>query len=119
MSAEAFTTPMSCDMRTAPDGRSVLYLPSGEGSPRWPDSDGWASCYCYAETAIELAARAVEEQPMTGISGDHPERREEAAAILRATAKAVRELALDHACDGELTDEDWIKAKGAIRDALG
>lgn len=120
MSGEAFQTVLSCDMRTAPDGRGVEYAPSGTGQPRWLTDDGyirrepgvrgWADCYLYAEHAILLSAKAVREEAMDGETGDHPEKRERAARILEAAANAVRLLALDAAHDSYLTDERWQAA---------
>lgn len=122
MSAEWAQLVLSCDMRTAPDGRSVEYAQSMTGQPRWLKEDGtinreahargerlWASCYVYAEDAIKIAARAIREQPMDGLTGDHPERREQVAAELEHVAKKIRLLALDHACDSVLREEDWAE----------
>lgn len=128
MSAEAFQTVMSCDMRTAADGRSAEYAPSGTGEPRWLNDDGtirrdgqrgWADCYLHAEHAVLIAAQAVRDEPMTGLTGDHPEKREQVALILEAAAKVARVLALDAACDGALTDERWQDAvSGVWRQAI-
>ena len=121
MSAEAFETVLTCDMRTALDGRGVDYAPAGEGRPRWFEADRinrdaerrWATCYVNAEQAVRIAAAAVRAQPMTGLTGDHPERRELVAGRLEALADLVRLLALDHACDAVLTDDAWHAAVGA------
>lgn len=127
MSAEAFQTVLSCDMRTAPDGRSAEYAPSGTGEPRWLNADGtinrgdergWADCYLYAEHAVLIAAQAVRDEVMDGETGDHPEKREQAARILEAAAAAVRLLALDAACDSHVTDERWQTALDAVRAEL-
>ena len=121
MSAEWAPTVLSCDMRTAPDGRSGEYAESFTMHPRWLREDGtinrdteeptWAACIAYAELAVKLAARAIREQPMEGLTGDHPEKREEVAAQLEHIAKRVRLLALDHACDGVLTEEEWAESR--------
>lgn len=109
---------MSVDARTAPDGRSGEYMEAMTGQPRAIEngqftehrSNGWVAVKVYAELAVQLAARAIREQPMTGISGDHPERREDTAKLLETVAALVREMALDHACDGHLSDRDWAWA---------
>ena len=115
MSAESFETLMSVDARTAPDGRSGEYAEAMTGWPRAIENGqftqyrdtGWVAVKVYAELAVQLAARAIREQPMDGLTGDHPEKREEVAAQLEHLAKRVRLLALDHACDGALTEEGW------------
>lgn len=125
MSAEHFETVMSCDMRTAPNGRDVEYAESMTGHPRWLTADGiinrpedgtrtWMCGKLYAEHAIRIAADAVRDQPMDGISGDHPERREHTARILDAAAELVRVMALDDACDGTLTQERWDETMGRL-----
>lgn len=117
MSGEWAPTLLSCDMRTAPDGRSGEYAEAYTGQPRaiengyfTHDPNGWAACIAYAELAIQLSARAIREQPMDGLTGDHPEKREDTALLLEAVAKLVREMALDHAHDGVLTEDDWTRA---------
>jgi hypothetical protein len=70
----------------------------------------------YAEDAVLLSARAIREQEMDGITGDHPEKREYVAALLERCAKLVRVLALDHAGDGALTDERWDEAMKQVSD---
>lgn len=118
MSYEAFPTILTCDMKTAPDGRGVEYAPAGKGiGLRWEDSfgpnanpnarGGWSTCYLYAHTAMSIAADAIESQPMTGITGDHPERRQQAASVIREVVTLVKSLAADHAHDGTLTDDRW------------
>lgn len=120
MSLEAFTTILSCDMRTATDRRGIDYGRAGEGTPRWIDDRGrgWAVCHPYAHQVLELAARAIEEQPMSGISGDHPEKREQVVALIRATAALVEELAADHACESFLEPERWQQALDRVRRVL-
>jgi hypothetical protein len=113
---------MSCDMRTAPDGHRGEYMESMTGKPRAIEDGrftehrayGWASCMIYAELGIQLSARAIREQQMEGLTGDHPDKREDTAALLEAVAGLVREMAYDHAHDGALTDEDWKKALQAV-----
>jgi hypothetical protein len=129
MSGEAFETVMSCDMRTSPDGRSAEYAPSMSQQPRWLSADGtinrdedeptWAACMLYAEDAVRLSARAIREQEMDGLTGDHPEKREQVAALLERCAELVRVLALDHACDGEVTDERWRTAMTRLCEETG
>ncbi len=122
MSYEAFETVASCDMRS-PDGIGLEFGRSGEGHPRLGSPRGWVSAYLYAHDAIELAAQSVEGEPMRGITGDHPDKREALAKILRACVVAVKELAADSACDGALTDEDWSDALddiiAAVKEAKG
>lgn len=129
MSAEHFQTFLSADMRTKPDGRTVEYAESGQGAgKRWADSwgpnadpearGGWASCYLYAHTTMsDILAPVVETDVMTGLTGDHPQKRQQAADIIRATAKLVRGLALDDAFDGSMTDEYWAELLVGVRDA--
>jgi hypothetical protein len=128
MSAEAFGTVLSCDMRTGEDGRSIEYSPSGTGTPRWMDIDpntgaqvsrGWADCYVYAEQAIKIAADAVRDQPMTGSTGDHPNMRQQVARILDATAALVRVLALDSADDSYVTNAKYQAALDKIVFTVG
>lgn len=125
MSAEAFETVMSCDMRTSPDGRSAEYAPAMSQEPRWLKPDGtinrdsdeetWAACMLYAEDAVRLAAKAIREQPLDGISGDLPMHRKWLARELERLADMTRLLALDHACDGAFNEERWKK----VREELG
>jgi hypothetical protein len=112
VSYEHFETVMCADVRTAADLRTVEYALPGSGTgARWPeDRIGWVTCVLYAHDATELAARAVRETPMGGISGDYPERRAQAAAVIRAAGNLARVLAADAACDGQLTDAGWQRA---------
>jgi hypothetical protein len=112
VSYEHFETIMCADVRTAADLRTVEYAEPGAGTGvRWPeDRIGWVTCALYAHDAIELAARAVQETPMDGISGDYPEHRAQAAAVIRAAGNLARVLAADAACDGQLTDAAWERA---------
>ena len=111
MSASFFDTILAVDLATAPDGMAVLAARPGTGSPRWTDGSrsarSWATCHPNAEMVVRIAAEAVREQEMNGISADMPARREFAAQLLDAAADLVRDLALDADCDGELTDTDW------------
>lgn len=115
MSAEHFDTVLTADMRTATDGRSCDIAPAMSQSPRWLSPDGtinrsertWVCCHLYAEDVVRIAADAVLNQPMTGISGDHPGKRLRLAAILGQTADLIRQLALDDAYDGQLDAERW------------
>ena len=113
MSAEHFETCLHVDVRTAPDGRSCEWTLPGAGHPRLVDNwDGnrsrtWFTTTPYADDAVRIAAMAVEQQPMDGISGDHPEKRRQAVAVMHAVADAVRALACDDAYDGTMTDEWW------------
>lgn len=125
MSAEAFDTVLSCDMRTAEDRRSVQVTRAGDGQPRWTDihpsgerARAWASVHPQAETVVRIAADAVARQPMDGLTGDHPEKRELLAGVLHACADAIRELALDSACDGALATGDFEQALANIALAL-
>lgn len=129
MSAEHFQTFLTADARTAPDGRSAEWAESGTGWPRWLDEygrirrtegeRGWASVYLHAHNALEIVADTVAQDTMEGISGDLPDKREQAAAIVLAAAKLVRGLALDAACDGGMTDERWeqllLEVRGAAK----
>lgn len=128
MSAEHFQTVLTADMRTAPDGRNVEYAEAGTQTPRWLTEDGrinrpsdgtrtWMAGYLYAHNAVDVAADTVASDPMDGISGDLPEHREQAAAILRAAARLVRYLACDDAHDGEVTAEGWRHHLDAVREA--
>lgn len=128
MSAEHFETVMVADMRTAPDGRTIEYAVPFTREPRFLDAHGhinrpadgtrtWAACHLYAEGAVKLAASTVRSDPMDGLTGDHPERREQAASVLEAAARLVRLLALDDAYDSTLTSESWERQLAAIRDA--
>lgn len=119
MSYEHFQTVMTADMMS-PDGRRVIYACAGRGRPRWrdePDGRGWVTAYLYAHDAIDIAADRVAEDVMAGISGDHPDKRGYIAAVLRAAAHAVRELAADAACDGALTEERWEAALARLRES--
>ena len=125
MSAEHFETFLTADMRTAPNGRDVEYAESGTGTPRWVDvlydgdrSGAWASCYLYAENALELVARTIETDVMSGSTGDHSDKREHLAAIVRAVAKATRLLALDAACDSYVDDVRWVEALIEIHNTI-
>lgn len=116
---------MSCDMRTSPDGRSAEYAPAMSQEPRWLKWDGtinrdsgeetWAACMLYAEDAVRLAAKAIRDQEMDGLTGDHPGKRAWLAAELEHLATLTRLLALDAACDGALTEERWASAGGKSR----
>lgn len=128
MSAEHFQTVLTADMRTAPDGRGIEYAPSMTETPRWLNDDGtinrpsdgtrtWMCGYLYAHNAVDVAANTVASDPMDGISGDLPEHREQAAAVLRAAARLVRYLACDDAYDGTVTAEGWRKHLDAVREA--
>lgn len=77
----------------------------------------WSSGYLYAHNAMELCARTVERDEMSGLTGDHPEKRAQAAVIIRAVADLVKELAADAACDGHINDADWNTALAAVRAA--
>jgi hypothetical protein len=116
----AFTTILSCDMRTAPDRRSAEYAEVGTGTPRWTTGrrNGWAACLVPGELAVRQAADAVASQPMQGTSGDHPEKREHIAAVLNACADAVRLLGRDHTGNSHVSPEDWEGRLQAIREAL-
>lgn len=128
MSAEAFQTVLSCDMRTAPDSRSAEYTEAGTGQPRWLNDDGtihrgpergWATCYLYAEHAVRISAGAVRDQPLHGETArDYPEHRAAAAGLLDATADLVRLLALDHAHDAAFTEDAWQDRLGTLQAAL-
>ena len=124
MSAEAFDTPLTADLATAPDGRGVLVAAPGSREPRAfggarrSDQPRWATCYLNAEMAVRVAAESVRLQQMDGLSGDHPEERQLAARLLHATADLVRDLALDHACDGAFDEEQWALRLGAIKHLL-
>lgn len=125
MSAEAFQTLLSCDARSSPDGRGAEYAEAFTQQPRWLNSDGtinrdsdeetWAAVMLHAETAIHLAARAIREQPMDGLTGDYPWHRKWLARELERLAAMTRLLALDHACDGVFNEEKWKK----LREELG
>ncbi len=126
MSAEAFETVLSCDVRTAPDGRGVERAPAGSGQPRLSDvfhdpsqprSRAWATCFVYAEGAVKAASDAVRDQEMAGLTGDQPAMREQAAAVLDAAADLVRSLALDHAYDGPVTAQRFAERLQAVADA--
>ena len=122
MSAEHFTTVMSCDMRTTVDLRSAEYAAAFTRSPRWQagvdtGEHTWACCMVHAHTALEIAAQTVADEPMDGISGDRPKQRQQAAVIIDAVADLVRGLALDAAHDSAWTAEGWETRLQAIRDA--
>lgn len=119
MSAEHFETFLTCDMRTAPDRRSAEYAEAGTQQPRWSSGErnGWGTCYLYVHNVLSIAADTVRDSPMDGISGDHPHKREQLARVIEAVARATRELALDAACDGAMTDERWDKAMTPILSA--
>ena len=128
MSAEHFETILSADVRSSADGRTTEWAPAGTGSPRLTDiwADGgesrhraWFTTSPYAEDVVRIAARAVREQPMDGITGDHPEKREQAALILDASADLVRRLALDSAYDSRLTDQRWAEMLENLRREAG
>ena len=128
MSAEHFQTILSADVRSSADGRTTEWAPAGTGSPRLTDiwADGgesrhraWFTTSPYAEDVVRIAARAVREQPMDGITGDHPEKREQAALILDASADLVRRLALDSAYDSRLTDQRWAEMLANVRREAG
>lgn len=70
---------------------------------RW----GEIPCYMYAHTALLRCAEAIEEQPLGGLSGDMPDRRNYCAKLIRAVAATVEEMAYDAASDGAFTDEEW------------
>ena len=120
MSGEAFDTPLTADLATAPDGRAVLVAAAGTMHPRAFDEGArgdisrWATCYMNAELVVRVAAESVRDQPMDGLSGDHPVERQFTAELLHAVADLVRDLALDHACDGELTEDRWSMRLAAI-----
>lgn len=121
MSAEAFDTPLTADLATAPDGRAVLVAVSGSRQPRAFDSGSrhaptrWAACHLNAEMAVRVAAETVRSQVMEGLTGDHPDEREFTATLLHAVADLVRDLALDHACDGAFVETMWTLRLDAIR----
>lgn len=116
MSAEAFETVLSCDIRTASYGRGVEYARAGEGSPRWLRPDGtinrdsgerpWVTCYLYAENVVDIAANAVATEVMNGETGDYPDHRAWVADVLRVGAALTRTLALDAANDTSFPDDD-------------
>ena len=126
MSASFFTTVLSADLATAPDGRGVLVQQSGEGWPRqFGGSDDasstgpkWASCLPNAEMVIRVAGQTVGSTVMTGFNGDMPEKRAFAALLLQGAADLVRELALDADDNGTLTDEIWFRRVAAISDLI-
>lgn len=123
MSAEHFETCVHVDVRTAPDGRSSEYAQPGTGYPRLVDNwDGdrartWFTTTPYAHNVIDIAAMAVAEQPMDGISGDHPEKRAQIVEVMHQVGRAVRALACDAAYDGRMTDEYWAELLERIRTA--
>lgn len=125
MSAEHFDTLLTADMRTAPDGIGIELAPAMSQQPRafqmgatgleFGDRErGFAACHVNAELAIQIAAQAVADQPMTGLTGDHPEKRKRLAAVLSHAASMVRDLALDDAYDGTLTEERWNAQLGVL-----
>ncbi|HEU4975726.1 MAG TPA: hypothetical protein VFT50_11595 [Baekduia sp.] len=116
MSGEHFETIMHVDCRTAEDRRSIEWAPPRSGFPRWADvfddqsadrSRAWITTTPYAHDAIRIAAMAVDQQPMNGITGDHPCKRAQAVALMHAVADAVQALAYDDACDSAITNEGW------------
>jgi len=133
VSAEHFQTFLSCDMRTALNGRDVEYAESNTQEPRSfvlgadcrlafnPEVENrgraWSSCYLHTHSAVEVCAQTVERDVMTGLTGDHPEKRKQAASLLRAVGHAVRELALDAAFDGSMDDDRWEAALQRVREA--
>ena len=132
MSAEHFQTFLTADLRTARNGRGVEYAEANTQQPRSflvdpqdglvhnPDrpTRGWAACYLRVEHVLELAARAVEEQPMDGLTGDHAEKRQHVADVIRDLRFCVRELALDAAGDGMLTELAWTEALARVQKTL-
>lgn len=111
MSAEEFETVLSCDVRSTPDGAGLEYGPAGENQPRFTSTDrgpeAWATCAMYAEDVLRIAADTIAATPMTGLTGDHPDKREQISSIIQTCADLVRALALDSACDAELRTDAW------------
>ena len=64
-----------------------------------------------SEDIIRIAAQAIREQPLDGISGDLPMHRKWLARELERLADMTRLLALDHACDGSFSEERWKRLR--------
>lgn len=123
MSAEHFETILAVDARTSEDGRGAEYAPAGTGEPRLVDvfsvpgasrSRAWATVYPYAENVLRICADTVRDDSMSGLTGDHPEKRAQIEKVIRVVADAVRLLALDAAYDGPVTDPEWRAAMDRI-----
>lgn len=81
-------------------------------STRW----GQLPCYIHADSAMQECQRAIMDQPMGGISGDMPERREWVASLLGVLSQMVKALAHDAAFDNTLSDEKWSELVALLRE---
>jgi hypothetical protein len=121
MTASFFSTILTADARTNPDRTGAQYAPSMTQRPRVTDGwtrEAWASVHVNAEQAIQIAAQTVADTPMEGLTGDHPDKRQQIVAVLDATAAAVRALAMDAGDNGALSQEQWQGALDAITRAV-
>lgn len=121
MAASFFSTILTADARTAPDRTGAQFAAAGSQRPRLTDPHAlspWAAGHLHAETVIQIAAQAIADTPMDGLTGDHLLKRTHMVAILDATAAAVRLLALDADDNSTLTEPNWEEALHGIHKAL-
>lgn len=122
MTASYFHTILTADARTNPTGSGAQYAAPMSQQPRWTDPgagrEGWVSAHLHAEKVIQIAAQAIADTPMEGLTADHPDKRHQIVTVLDAVAAAVRTLALDADGNSALTDEKWKDATDAIYRAL-
>lgn len=113
MSYEHFETILCADVKVGQDKKSVEYAPAYTGLPRWinPDGshreDGYVCCYLHAHDVLDIVADTIKNNPMEGITGDHPEERMQTAYIIRVVSGMVKLLAADAAHDGTFSEEKW------------
>lgn len=116
MSNEWCETNLIAAGRSAPDGVEIEWARIDQVTGDDDAKSPWLLLSPYAHDVLKIAASAIRDTGMSGLTGDHPGKRARLANLIDAVGDVVKELAADHACDGALTAENWNQslARAAI-----